>query len=185
MLCLLIALGAVAGAALPAGRLDWQPAQALAEPWRAWTAAFVHLSPRHLAANLAGCAVLALLGWRAALAPRAALAWLLAWPVTHLLLLVLPAPALPHYAGLSGVLHAGVAVAGVALLRGPPARGRRIGAALLAGLVLKLLLEAPWRGAVQPVAGWDFPVAPAAHVAGSVAGLACAWLLTRRRSAGP
>lgn len=36
----------------PAWALDWQPALAAAEPWRAFSAAFVHWSPMHLGANL-------------------------------------------------------------------------------------------------------------------------------------
>lgn len=190
LLCAGLALGALVAAlwraapdAIPAaGRLDWQPALALTEPWRAWTAAFVHLSTRHLLANLAGCAVVAWLGWRAALPARAALAWLLAWPLGHAMLAAVPT--LAHYGGLSGVLHGGVAVASVGLWRRPPRRERWIGAALLAGLALKLVAEAPWRGAVQHVAGWDIPVAPVAHLTGAVAGLACAVLLAGRQAPG-
>ncbi|HEY0955277.1 MAG TPA: hypothetical protein VGE36_11000, partial [Roseateles sp.] len=50
---------------LPREALDWQPALFATQPWRAVSAAFVHWTPVHLAANLAGCAVIALLGWRA------------------------------------------------------------------------------------------------------------------------
>ena len=50
---------------------------------------------------------------RRAAASAAALAWALAWPLTHLALLA--EPALLRYGGLSGVLRAGAAVAAVAL----------------------------------------------------------------------
>jgi hypothetical protein len=60
---------------LPAAWLDWQPALGLAEPWRAWSAAWVHWSPLHLGSNLLAAAVVAAFGWAARMPPRAALAW--------------------------------------------------------------------------------------------------------------
>lgn len=165
--------------------LGWSPALAWQEPWRWWSAAWVHLSGRHLVANLVGLLLVALLGLAVRAGWRAAAAWALAWPLTHLMLLA--QPALARYGGLSGVLHAGVAVAALQLWRAAPAgesgRGaRRLALALAAGLVAKLLLEAPWAGSVQAVAGWDIPVAPGAHAAGVLAGtLAAAWLLRRER----
>jgi len=103
--------------------LEWRPGLAPAQPWRWWTAACVHWSAGHLAANLLGDLVVALLGWRARVPAAAALAWLIAWPLTQALFdLVDPAwlgPSLQHYGGLSGVLHAGVVIAGLCLLRTP------------------------------------------------------------------
>jgi len=93
-----------------ATRWDWQPALALAEPWRWWTAAFVHWSRLHLVANLTGLLVVMALGWAARLPAVSAVAWFIAWPLTQLGLLL--RPELTHFGGLSGVLHAGVAVAG-------------------------------------------------------------------------
>lgn len=154
---------------VPRDALDWQPARALAEPWRAWTAAFVHWTPWHLAANAIGCAVVAAFGWAAQLPPRATLAWLAAWPLTHLALAL--QPALVSYGGLSGVLHAGVAIGAWQLLRHAHGRRRALGGLVLAGLVLKLVLEAPWRAPTQLVPGWDFPLAPLAHASGALAGL--------------
>jgi rhomboid family GlyGly-CTERM serine protease len=169
--------GAAAGGALLAQGVDpamlrWQPELAFSQPWRCISAAWVHLSPLHLAANLLGTALLATLGTVAGCGRRAAAAWALAWPLTHLALLL--QPSLPSYGGLSGWLHAGVAVAAWQLLRG--ARGQRqlIGAALLAGLLAKVLLEAPWLGALRQVAGWDIAIAPLAHASGAAAGLLCA-----------
>lgn len=175
--CVAAAAGAVAARGLPVHALAWQPDLALSEPWRLWTAAFVHWSPLHLAANLVGCAVLAGLGVAAALPVRATLAWGLAWPLTHAALLA--QPALTHYGGLSGVLHAGVAVVAVALLGGDGRAGRerRIGIAIAVGLLAKLLLERPWAGVLSHPAGWDIAVAPGAHAAGAGAGALCALAL--------
>ncbi len=177
-LCALAAVGALAGWLLPAAWLDWQPALAWRQPWRWWSAAFVHWSALHLGANLAGCAVLAALGTAARLPPRAALAWLAAWPLTHLALLA--QPTLAHYGGLSGVLHAGVAVVAIELLARRGAQGA-VGLALCLGLLLKLALERPWAGPLAHPAGWDIALAPAAHLAGAVAGalagVACSLML--------
>ena len=154
---------------------DWQPSLAGTQPWRWWSAAGVHFSPLHLGANGLGLALVGLLGWRAACDGRAALAWALAWPLTHLGLLL--QPALAHYGGLSGVLHAGVAVACCQLLaQGRPGQ-RRIAWLVLLGLATKVLLESPWQGPVRVVPGWDIATAPLAHASGTVAGLLCGTLL--------
>ena len=173
-IALALALGTALAAIAPTATLDWQPALAWREPWRAWTAAFVHYSALHLAANAAGLLLVAALGVAARVPPRLALAWLAAWPLTQLGLLA--QPALLHYGGLSGVLHAGVAVAALHLVwRG--GRGERwIGAALLGGLALKVAGEAPWGAPLRHPTGWDIAVAPAAHACGLVAGLLCAAL---------
>ena len=181
-LCALAAGGAVLAWWLPANSLDWQPQRFAAEPWRAISAAWVHWSPLHLGANLLGTAVLMALGWAARLPARAALAWLLAWPLTHIALAV--QPALAHYGGLSGVLHAGVAVAALWLLLHERAAVRRtIGGAILAGLLLKLVLEEPWGAPLREGGGWDIAVAPLAHATGAAAGAVCAlglWWQGRR-----
>ena len=171
-LCALAAAGALVATRLDPAPLRWQPELALHEPWRAVTAAWVHLSRLHLAANLAGTALLAALGTAAGCGPRAALAWALAWPLTHAALLA--QPALTAYGGLSGVLHAGVAVAAWQLLRGARGQRRAIGAALGLGLLTKLALEAPWAGPLRQVPGWDIAIAPLAHASGAAAGLLCA-----------
>ena len=99
--------------------LDWQAALGLRQPWRLWTAAWVHWSAAHLLVNLAGGGVVAFVGWRARLDAAAAGAWLAAWPLTQLAMATLGADrvaaAMPHYGGLSGVLHAGVVVLGLSL----------------------------------------------------------------------
>ncbi|WP_066330560.1 rhombosortase [Azohydromonas lata] len=174
-LAALLGVGAVLAFALPSsldGLLDGQPGRWLAQPWRLWTAAWVHWTPMHLAANAAGLLVLALYGCAAEVRPREALAWALAWPLTHLALALWTAPPLPHYGGLSGVLHAGVAVASMALLarRG---RWRAVGAAVWLGLLAKLWAESPWWPWSAGAGGiaWDVAIAPQAHAAGVAAGL--------------
>ncbi len=179
----LLALGLQAGSpAWPDPRWDWQPTLAWQQPWRWWTAAGAHWSPQHLRMNLVGCGLLAWLGWRAGLGPRATLAWVLAWPLTQLGLLL--QPALAHYGGLSGVLHAGIAVLDIWLLQGPT-RDKRLGLALAAGLLLKLMSEQAWTGPAHAVAGWDFPLAPLAHVSGAMAGWLCGAALLRRHRRRP
>lgn len=172
---------------LPLGdiHLDWQPMFALAEPWRWWTAAAVHFSTQHLAINLVGAVIVAVFGVLAHVPPRMAVAWLIAWPLTQLGLLL--RPDLLHYGGLSGVLHAGVAIAALQLIVAGRRRPRLIGAAVLLGLVAKVLMEKPWGAAVRRVPGWDIGIAPVAHASGLVAGLLCAgvalgiaWLIAHR-----
>lgn len=184
-LAITLALGALLLWLAPRDALDWQPQLALTQPWRLWTAAFVHWSPRHLQANLLGCAVVAAFGIAAGLPRHATWAWLAAWPLTHAALAL--QPLLLHYGGLSGVLHAGVAVAALHLAWRARGRPRRIGCAVLAGLAAKLALESPWLGPTQIVPGWDFPVAPLAHLSGAASGLLCgavAQVIAGRRSAG-
>jgi rhomboid family GlyGly-CTERM serine protease len=179
---------ALAAAALAASTIDpvlmeWQRLLAWQQPWRWWTAALVHLSHGHLLSNLLGCAVVGAFGWAARCTRRDAAAWSVAWPLTHLALLL--QPALQRYAGMSGLLHAGVAVAAFGLVVRERGQRRAIGAAVLAGLLLKVALERPWGAAVQPWPGWDIGIAPIAHATGTAAGLLCAvvaWVTWRRRA---
>lgn len=166
-----LALAALALWSAPREALDWQPGLAASEPWRAWTAVFVHLSAFHLQANLLGCAVVAAFGLVAGLPREATWAWLLAWPLTHLALGL--QSQLLHYGGLSGLLHAGMAVAAVHIAWQGPRRHRLVGLAVLAGLAAKLLLEQAWLGGAREIPGWDMPIAPFAHLTGAAAGVVC------------
>lgn len=152
MLCTALAVLSLMAWPLPRETLDWQPALLSSQPWRAVTAAFVHWTSTHLAANIAGCAVLALLGWRAGLRRREAFAALVALPLTQLGLLL--RPELQHYAGLSGELHALAAIAALALLTRRN-RDHFIGAAILVGLVIKLALEHPLGPVLRDTPGFD------------------------------
>ena len=174
-LCCLLALLTLLGWGRDPGAIVWQPARAASQPWRAWTAVAVHYSGLHLAANLAGAVLVGALGVAARVGPREAIALLIAWPLTQAGLSV--QPALAHYGGLSGVLHAAVAVVGVHLLALPTPARRGIGAALLGGLLLKVLVEAPWGAPLRHPEGWDIAVAPLAHASGALAGLLAAKVL--------
>jgi rhomboid family GlyGly-CTERM serine protease len=163
-----------------AALLDWQPRLAWSQPWRWWTAAWVHHGNAHLAVNLAGCAVLIALGAAARLGYRWTLAWCAAWPATHLALLL--QPAMTHYGGLSGVLHAGVAVTAVALVASPPEdpdrmRRRRTGWLIGAALLIKLALEKPWLAELQPAPWLGVSVAPLAHASGAACGALAAGIV--------
>lgn len=163
--------------------LDWQPERWSVQPWRLWSAALVHWSGAHLTLNLVGCAGLLAWGKAAELGIQPSLAWLCAWPLTQLLLL--NSFGLEHYGGLSGVLHAGVAIGAWSLVRAPSRARQWIGAAVLAGLLVKLMTEVPsmtpWLGlrtSPAPLPGAPgYTVAPYAHLSGVLAGLACAGLV--------
>ncbi len=161
---------ALLASALPSVAIDWQPGRFAAEPWRAWSAVGLHYSTMHLVANLCGLVLVGALGALAALPARAVWAWLAAWPLTQIGLLL--EPALRHYGGLSGVLHAGAAVVATQLVL-DGGRRRWLGVALLVGLGLKVLSESPWGPALRHPPGWDIAVAPLAHATGLLAGLAC------------
>jgi len=178
----LLALGALAAQAVNPLLIDWQPALAWRQPWRPFTAVFVHYSAMHLAANLAGALLVGALGLVARVPARSVAAWLAAWPLTQCVLAL--QPELLHYGGLSGVLHAGVAVAAVHLAWAGRSRERWIGTALLVGLIAKIASESPWAGPLSFPPGWDIAVAPLAHAGGVVTGVlasAVAEALRRRQ----
>ncbi len=166
-----LALGALMVWPAPREVFDWQPQLALSQPWRLWTAAFVHWSALHLQVNLLGCVAVAAFGVAAQVPHHAAWSWLVAWPLTQAALAL--QPALLHYGGLSGVLHAGVCVTALYLLAQARGRRRMIGWAVLLALAIKLAREQPWIGPTQWVSGWDIAIAPMAHLTGAVAGLLC------------
>lgn len=141
-------------------------------PWSFWTCAWVHANTRHLLANLGGLVLILGLAWLLKLPAKAAIAWALAWPLTHLLLLL--DPRLDTYFGLSGVLHAGLGVIAISLITHPDASARwttTYGWALLLGILSKCWLENPDWQALVPRAGLDMNAAPMAHWAGCLAGI--------------
>jgi rhomboid family GlyGly-CTERM serine protease len=165
----LLALGSVWALASPALTLllDWQPRLAGSEPWRAWSAAFVHYSALHVIGNAAGLAIVAAYGLASRVPARLAAAWFVAWPLTQLGLLV--QPALAHYGGVSGVVHAGVAIVSLHLIIAGP---RWLGALVFSGLVVKVLSESPWGPPLRHFDGFDIAIAPLAHASGLAAGMA-------------
>lgn len=162
--------------------LHWRADSWTARPWTLWTTAWVHLNTPHLISNQLAVGALAAMAWLLRPGLPSSLAWLLAWPLTTL---VLPWwPHIGHYAGLSGVVHAAVAVVAVHLLgrmlRVPKAA--RWGGMLLVGLLVKLGVEGGWS---RPVV-WDdnsaMSIVQAAHLCGAVAGAVLAlltWWLSR------
>ena len=180
----LLCATAIAGTAWPAEVLDWQPARFAAEPWRAFTAVAVHYSREHLVANLLAIALTALFGVVAHVPARMAAAWLAGWPLTQAGLLL--RPELAHYGGLSGVVHAGVAVVITWLLLTGTRAQRIVTLAVLAGFCGKLVSEAPWGPALRHPEGWTIATVPLAHTTGAVAGAVCAllaWAAWRSRAA--
>jgi rhomboid family GlyGly-CTERM serine protease len=179
-----VVLGFAAVLAWPVERtlLDWQPSLVWVQPWRVFSAAWVHYSSLHLAANLAGALLVGALGHVAGVPLRSVAAWLLAWPLTQLGLLL--QPELLHYGGLSGVLHAGVAVVVLHLVVAGTRTQRRIAWLLGAGLAIKVVAETPWQGpALRQSPGWDIAIAPFAHASGVLAGALCSALAETWRGA--
>ena len=85
-------------------RLDWQPG--LSHPTLARAErGLVHYSTLHVIGNAAGLVVVAAYGAMAAHSARLALAWIAAWPLTHLA--CSPSWRSRHYGGASGAVHAG------------------------------------------------------------------------------
>jgi rhomboid family GlyGly-CTERM serine protease len=158
---------------VPHDAIDWQPTLVFGQPWRALTAIGVHYSSAHLIGNLAGIALAGVYGIAAVVPTRLAWAWVAAWPLTHLGLLV--RPELAHYGGLSGVVHAGVAAIVVWVLATGRTRAQRwVGALVAIGFVAKLISEAPWGTTLRHPEGWDIAVAPVVHTTGALAGALCA-----------
>ena len=152
---------------------------------RYWSSAWVHSNAAHLLSNLAGLALLLGLAWVYQLPARAALAWLAAWPLTHIVLLL--DPRLDTYWGMSGVLHAGMAVIAITLIAHRTAdaavpRARTLGWSLLTFLVSKVWLENPQLASVIPRTDLAMNVAPIGHLAGLATGATAAMAASIRRS---
>jgi hypothetical protein len=161
--------------------LDLQPRLGLAQPWRLLSAAWVHWGTAHLTANVLGAVALALLGWAARMSRGAALAWLLAWPLTHVLLL-----GLGGLGSLSGVLHAGVSIVGIWLVLTNHDAKRWAGAALCFAAVGKVAWEAthPARALGSLADATPVTSVTAAHAAGLLAGALCAIIVLAVLEAG-
>lgn len=150
----------------------WRDQGWMNRPWTWWTSAWVHMNTPHLISNQLAVGALAAMAWVLRPDQWAALAWSLAWP---LVALALPWwPQVGYYAGLSGLIHAAVAVVAVDLLTQPDSvpKARRWGGLLAAGLVVKLVFEQGWHWPVVWSEGLGISVVQAAHLVGAVAGAA-------------
>ncbi len=148
--------------------LVWRSAEWHQAPWTLWTSAWVHLNTPHLVGNQLALGALTAAGWWLRPTRAATLAWALSWPLTQMSLVLWPL--IGYAVGLSGVLHAGVAVLAVQLLLGGPRALRPWGTLLMAGLLLKLWLEQGWARPVVWDPGNQMSVVQAAHLAGAAWG---------------
>lgn len=160
--------------------LTWQADGWLSQPWTLWTSSWVHLNTPHLIGNQVALGALAALGWVVRPTLACGVAWLLAWPLLQLSLLLWPQ--IGYAVGLSGVLHAGAAVMSVQLLlkRIAVPKARRWGGLLALGLLVKLWLESAWAYPVVWDGGNDMSVVQAAHLAGVLWGALFGLALGRR-----
>ena len=163
-----LGLQAAAPSTSAIGSSFWAACAAI-KPWTLWTGALVHLGPAHLWANLGALVALAVLGHQQRLPASAAWGWLLAWPLTTLALLAWPE--VGRYSGLSGLIHANVAViwSYVAIKN----KAKWLSFVLLSAMALKLLHERAWQSAVVYSPDWGFEVVVAAHLAGAGIGALC------------
>ena len=138
-----------------------------------WTCAWLHANTAHLFANLVGLSLIVCLGWILKLAPQAAIAWALAWPLTHVALLL--DTRLSTYYGLSGVLHAGLGIIATSLILDPSSLAGKwtkpFGWALLGGLFVKCWLDNPHWQALVPRPELAMNAAPMSHWAGALVGM--------------
>ncbi len=145
--------------------------------WTWWTTAWLHGSDLHLQRNLLGAGMVLLLGSTPDARASQALAWLLAWPLTHLLMLC--QSGLSSYIGLSGALHAGLAVWCIHQITQTDTAGFKwAGWAVLTGVIFKVFMENPWQHQLIQPMGSDITVAPWAHLSGLVSGVLMAGLVT-------
>jgi membrane associated rhomboid family serine protease len=155
---------------------DWSLA-----PWTLWTSAWVHVNTPHLITNQIALGFLTGLAWLLRPDLRAALAWLLTWPLIQLSLVIWPQ--VGYSVGLGGLLHAGAMIMALQLVLGRIAarKARRWGLMLVAGLLTKLVLEGAWSYPVVWDQGSDRSVVQAAHLSGAFWGALLTLLLDLRR----
>ena len=174
-------LAARAGWLLPQHWL-WNAEDWARAPWTLWTGALVHLQAAYWLGNLLALTAVAALGTALNASRRDAAALLIAWPLGTLALLLWPE--INNSWGLSGPIHAALAVLAVRARRG--ARTRTLGWLLLLGLAFKLVLESGWTRPVGFDPGWGLNIVHAAHLTSAALGLLAALALGRQpRQAAP
>ncbi|MDR2128262.1 MAG: hypothetical protein LBP52_04270 [Burkholderiaceae bacterium] len=150
----------------------WHASDGLGRPWTLWSSALVHHLPPHGIGNVLALAALAVLGHTLAATPNDAAALLLAWPLSALALFLWPQ--VTGFHGLSGVVHAAVAIVAMRAAADPAMRW--LGQFLALGLLFKLALEHGWAAPVGYHSDWGFNVVYAAHLTGALAGFLFAGL---------
>ncbi|MDO9439210.1 MAG: rhomboid family intramembrane serine protease [Hydrogenophaga sp.] len=150
--------------------LVWRAADWAHQPWTLWTSAWAHLNAPHLIANLLAMGGVAAAGWVLRPDARCTVAWLLAWPLSQISLLVWPQVA--YAAGLSGLMHTGTLLLAVQLALGRLRGGRWWGLLLMWGVLTKVLLEHGWSKPLVWEPDTGIQVVQAAHVAGAFWGVA-------------
>lgn len=180
-----VGLYAVVGAIMalelfqPGGLLEYRRALLASEPWRLFTAHFVHLSFLHALLN--GIALLLLDRLFAdRLRPRELFGMLAVTPVLISLAFWLLLPELQWYRGLSGVLHAIYFAGCVLWLAQAAGRARWLPIAALLGGTAKVLFEQPWDASFPVHEVLRVAVVPQAHLVGAIIGAATGLLLRRR-----
>jgi rhomboid family GlyGly-CTERM serine protease len=161
--------------------MRWRADEWMAKPWTLWSASLTHLSDLHLLANLVGLFCLAVIGQHLGANHHDALALLLAWPLTHLALLLWPQIQL--YAGFSGMNYAlaGILIARSAIYFIVNRTVSLIGFVFTGLLLAKLIWEAAWAQPLRTDPSWGFTVVQAAHLSGAVCGFAALGLLAALR----
>lgn len=167
-----------------AWELTWRADTWLSRPWTLWTTAWVHINTPHLIGNQLAVGALAAAAWLMRPHAGASLAWLVAWPLLPPMLLWWPQ--VGYYVGLSGLVHAAVAVLAMHLVLGEMCipKARRWGWMLLTGLAAKLLIERAWLWPVVWHDAADMSIVQVAHLSGAALGAVLALGLLRRRSTG-
>jgi rhomboid family GlyGly-CTERM serine protease len=166
--------GAIVATAWPAAvaTLEFERDRVMAgELWRLWTAHLVHFGWSHAGWNALVFALTG--GWAERLMPaRTRLLYAVAAPVIGLALLIF-APALQRYAGLSGVAAATVALLALSRLNRPEPGERWFWRMVLVALLAKMVFEL---ASGQPVfarfADTDIHTVPLAHLAGVLVAVA-------------
>ena len=162
------------------GELEYRRALFLREPWRLFTAHFVHLSLIHAMLNAVALLLLARLFENRLRRPELCLLLLVA-PILISVVFWIAMPGLAWYRGLSGVLHA-IYFAGCTVWVGTSSgRSRWLPVTALVGGSLKVLLEQPWDDSF-PFREWlGAAVVPQAHLIGAVVGTLAGLCLQRIR----
>ena len=140
----------------------------LQQPWRLWTAHWVHITPLHGLFNAAALVLLPEIFWR--MRPRLFLWSWFVLPVAISVMFWYLLPQLTAYAGLSGVLHGIYLVAALDAIRSPSLAERRMGWLISAGVVCKVAFEA-YSGSSQTAVLIGANVILQAHQYGALLGV--------------